>query len=307
MADETTPTPSAAEQNLPNSLDNFGIPPMMHCAAPAQDGAVPLYPQLEDGEIREIWLRTGGRHLVRNVSQPSIMPVLPDPEIATGASVIVAPGGAFMLLAIEHEGWMVASELAARGIAAFVLKYRTSPTPEDPEAFNADLRERMGKVIAHTHAGGAAQVMQPQPVEDALAAVQLVRSGASRWRLDPARVGILGFSAGAMVAVEAATASQAVDRPDFVAAFYPSLSARPTPADAPPLFAAIAFDDLYFGRQDLGLIEGWRRAGRPVEFHGYASGGHGFGLGRAGTPTALVFDQLLLWMRSQGLLRKEAR
>ena len=77
-------------------------------------------------------MKFAGRDLaVRNVTRPTITPVLPDPAKATGAAVVVAPGGAFMLLAMDHEGWAVAHALADRGIAAFVLKYRLNPTPAD--------------------------------------------------------------------------------------------------------------------------------------------------------------------------------
>jgi hypothetical protein len=82
---------------------------------------------------------------------------------------------------------------------------------------------------------------------------------------------------------------------------------RHVPADAPAMFAALAFDDMYFANQGLGLIEAWKEAGRPVEFHGFQSGGHGFGLGKPGTSSALVFEQFLLWVQSMGFLPDDTR
>jgi acetyl esterase/lipase len=101
-------------------------------AAPAEPNAIPLYGDKTPGSTStEIWSLNGTWLGVRNVTRPTLTPVLPNPKKATGAAVIVAPGGAFMLLAMGHEGWNVAKALADRGIAAFVLKYRlrTMPRP----------------------------------------------------------------------------------------------------------------------------------------------------------------------------------
>jgi acetyl esterase/lipase len=279
-------------------LDEFGIPRMEQVDAPPEPEAIPLYPDLAPGPVGESWYEAGGTALVRNVSQPTLTPVLPDPAKATGEAVIVVPGGGFMILAIGHEGWMVAPRLAERGIAAFVLKYRVNDTPQDEAGFQAMMRQRMGALVAPGAATPVPELKEPRATEDALQAVRMVRANAEKWRIDPRHVGMLGFSAGAIIAIEAGIAPAAADKPDFIASFYPSLAARPVPADAPPLFLAIAFDDMYFARQKLGIIEAWREAGRPVEFHGFQTGGHGFGLGRPGTSTSLVFDQFLLWMRT---------
>jgi acetyl esterase/lipase len=282
-------------------LDELGVPLMERAEAPAQPDGIPLLANPPRTQVPESWHRVGDTYVVRNVSQPTLTPVLPDPEIATGAAVIVAPGGAFTLLAIGHEGWPIARKLAEQGIAAFVLKYRVNETPEDDAEFHALLRRRMALVISAAE-DAALKIEEPRSTEDALAAVSLVRANAVQWGIDPARVGIMGFSAGAIVAVNAAVAEGARERPSFIAPFYPSLEVRVAPPDAPPMFAAVAFDDMYFSRQPLGLIEAWRKAGRPVEFHGFQNGGHGFGLGKPDTTTALVFDQFLLWMRANGLM-----
>jgi hypothetical protein len=110
-----------------------GMPPITPTTAPAEPGALPLYGADTPGTpASENWARAGASDMVvRNVTRPTLTPVLPDPAKAAGAAVIVAPSGAFMLLSMDHEGWKVAHALADRGIAAFVLKYRLLSTPAD--------------------------------------------------------------------------------------------------------------------------------------------------------------------------------
>ena len=270
--------------------------------APVEVGALPLYPDTPGPPSKESWMRFGTDLAVRNVSRPTLTPFLPKPGKATGAAVIVAPGGAFMLLAMELEGWRVARALADRGIAAFVLKYRLVETPADDKAFLAYADARMAREVKGVGEGQAPTIKEPRATDDALAAIRMVRAHAREWGVDPARVGMIGFSAGAMTALNAALAPVAADRPAFIAPIYPPLVPVAVPADAPPMFAAIALDDELFGRQSLGLIESWRKAGRPVEFHGYEKGGHGFGLGRPGTTTTLLADEFVLWLQSRGAL-----
>src|SRR5690554_3885335 len=125
-------------------------PRIQSAEAPGEPDALPLYPagapRVEGGKPTENWTSYGDTLSVRNVTSPSITPFLPDPEKATGAAVVVAPGGAFMLLSVDHEGWAVARWLAERGIAAFVLKYRLHPTPSDDDAFLQAMQERMSSV-----------------------------------------------------------------------------------------------------------------------------------------------------------------
>jgi len=118
----------------------------------------------------------------------------------------------------------------------------------------------------------------PEAVADGQAAVRLVRARASEWHIDPARVGFMGFSAGAMTAVAVAVDSPPDARPDFIAPVYPAMLPVKVPADAPPMFLVLASDDPLFGGQGYGLVESWKAAGSPVEFHLFERGGHGFGM-----------------------------
>jgi acetyl esterase/lipase len=239
-------------------------------------------------------LREGGDRLVRNVSRPTMTASLPDPEMATGTGVIVCPGGAFHFLSIDKEGTEVARWLTARGIAAFVLKYRLVPTPDD-EAFQAIAanptphRPMMDRV-------------RPMVVDDGLQAMRTVREQATRWGIAPDRLGILGFSAGAHAAVGAAMKYlDAESRPDFAASVYGEWWERWIPADAPPLFLTAAMNDpLIDVSSNTSLYEAWYAAGRPVELHLYSQGGHGFGLVPQGLPSDGWIDRFREWLRTEG-------
>lgn len=236
-----------------------------------------------------------GTRLIRNVGTPTLTVFLPDPETATGAGVIVCPGGAFHFLAIDKEGVDVARWLNAHGIAAFVLRYRIVPT--DEETFQAIAanptphRPNMDRV-------------RPMVVADSLQAVRTLREGASRWGVARKRIGIIGFSAGAHASVGAAIKyMDAGSRPDFAASVYGEWWERWIPADAPPLFLAAARNDpLIDVSANTSLYEAWYRAGRPVELHLYSQGGHGFALVSQGLPSDAWADSFLAWLRAEGFV-----
>jgi acetyl esterase/lipase len=272
--------------------------------APDEPDAIALRQDAAGGASTEIWTRlTFGGHSqlqVRNVTHPTLTPVLPDPAKATGLAVIVAPGGGFFELSIDGEGYDVAHWLADHGIAAFVLKYRLDPTPADTKAAYAVIGARMQAAIASNIV-----IDTPQPaLDDALAAVSLVRARAAQWHVDPARVGFLGFSAGAMTALSVGLVSDAAARPNFIAPIYPPMRARSVPADAPPMFLAIALDDPLFMKagQPLALIESWRAAKVPVEAHLFGRGSHGFGFAGTSAATHLWIDEFYAWLKDRKLI-----
>lgn len=271
-------------------------PPETTKAIPLGTGEVPG----ADGP--EIWFGTPGNMSVREVTHASLLPVLPDPAKATGAAVVVAPGGGFMTLSWDHEGMRVARTLADRGIAAFVLKYRLDPTPRAWPDFGKFMAARMTNWIGKP-GEGLRIVTPPYAVEDGIAALRLVRHRASEWRVDPARVGMIGFSAGARTTIRVALDSVPVERPAFIAPIYPPMEKVAAPPDAPPMFVAMASDDPLSGRAGYGLIESWIAARRPVEFHAYQKGGHGFGLGKAGTTSEGWIENLFSWLGSNGFLK----
>ncbi|WP_245829413.1 alpha/beta hydrolase [Novosphingobium mathurense] len=266
-------------------------------AAPAQPNTVVL-PTAEKVD-REIWhLNETGRYAVRNVTQPTLTAFRPVGK-PSPASVIIAPGGAFLGLEMDKEGWEVARWFANHGVTAFVLKYRTLPTPPDQKLFVSEL----DKMIS-----GQKSVLSPpsdtpaQALADGLAALRYVRHHAAEYGIVPSRVGFMGFSAGGFLS-RSVVEKGAADKPDFVAPIYPNMGPMVVPADAPPMFVAIAADDFLLARQTgLPLLESYRAKGKSIEFHLFSSGGHGFGAGPVGSPEESWLDLMYLWMRTQGLL-----
>ncbi|SDD54679.1 alpha/beta hydrolase [Glycomyces harbinensis] len=240
----------------------------------------------------------------RNVSTATLTPFLPDPAKATGTAVIVAPGGGFMSLSMENEGWDVARALANRGVAAFVLKYRLKPTPEGLDDFAAAIRTMLaGPRPSDRHDPATALRALDLQIADARAAFALVRSRATEWTIDPERVGMVGFSAGAMLTVATALVGEDAT-PAFIGDVYGPLAAFEVPEDAPPLFIALAADDGLMDPSGFPLVESWRAAGRPVELHFYEQGGHGFGMYPKETTSTDWFDSFVSWMRMHGLLQR---
>jgi acetyl esterase/lipase len=271
---------------------------------PIQKNAITL----DTGELPakgapESWHQQYGSLFARNVRVATLTPFLPDPVGASGAAVIVAPGGGFTTLSMQNEGWDVARALAKKGVAAFVLKYRLNPTPGDLAGYERDQHERSSSRTA-TARPSAEEMMKGLAVQvaDAHAAFALVHRRATEWRVDPKRVGMVGFSAGAMLTL-ATTLSSSDARPAFIGAIYGPLAPATVPADAPPLFVALAADDPLFGNGGFGLIDSWRSAKRPVEFHLFEQGGHGFGMYPKPTTSTGWFDEFVRWLTMHGLVK----
>ncbi len=276
-------------------------PPKTPIEAPPEPNAIPLNTGGVEGQTaQETWYKQWGDPFVRNVSRATLTPFLPSPDKANGAAVIVAPGGGFRILSMGNEGWEVAQALNERGVAAFVLKYRLLPTAPDWEEFNK------GNPLTAPSPGAAGGAPPRSPValplEDATAAFRLVRARAKEWKIDPDRIGMMGFSAGAGTTM-AATLQSSENKPAFIAPIYGAQRAVEVPADAPPMFVALAADDPLFGNNEYGLITAWKKAGRPVEFHLYQNGGHGFGLGNPPKTSTGWFPQFMLWLESNGMLK----
>ena len=236
-----------------------------------------------------------GEHVVSNIHQPSLTPYLPAKEKATGAAVIVAPGGGHRELWMDHEGHNFAKWLAGRGIAAFVLKYRLAREPNSTY-----------KIEEHGWA-------------DTQRAVRLVRSRAAEWGINPARVGVAGFSAGGEVAALVAMRNDAGNkdsadlieressRPDFQAMIYPGQSGKIIPTKgAPPIFLLAGYKD----RPDIsrGLAEVYLRfkdLDIPAELHLYATAGHGFGMRERNKSAVATWPaRFEEWLSELGMLKK---
>jgi|HubBroStandDraft_2_1064218.scaffolds.fasta_scaffold61286_2 acetyl esterase/lipase len=243
-----------------------GAPWLSRRAAPAiplwPDGAPGSETRRQEPEIARDWW-------VRNVHRPSLTPVFPFVFRESRAAVVVVPGGGHAELVFGPEGLAPARYLARLGIAAFALKYRLA-------------REAGSPYSVEQHAAA-----------DLRRALRLVRSRAREWRVDPGRVGVMGWSAGAELA--ALVAYRPADgvaghpdpveresaRPSFQILVYPGPLGVPdeVPEKAPPAFFVGASDDEGPAETITSLLERYRRAGVSVEAHLYARGGHGFNMG----------------------------
>jgi acetyl esterase/lipase len=280
--------------------------------APAEPNAIPLGTGgVKDQPAPESWFRQWGEPMARNVSTATLTPFLPDPAKATGAAVLVAPGGGFRWLSMNNEGWKVAQALADRGIAAFVLKYRLQPTPLSLEG----LKESMNRTFAAVtpaSASGTPATEAPRPprpdlsnqLADAEAAYAMIQARAKEWGVDTRRLGMIGFSAGAGLTMHCALHSEKMHLA-FIGPIYGGMGPVEVPKDAPPLFTAIATDDFLFKGQ-FGVVKSWFEAGRPVEFHLYQNGGHGFGLGYPGNTANGWFPVFVHWLDVNGFLAAKA-
>jgi acetyl esterase/lipase len=275
--------------------------------APAEKGAIPLGTGgVKDQPAEESWFRQWGDPMARNISKATLTPFLADPKKANGTSVIVAPGGGFMWLSLGNEGWEVAEALAARGINAFVLKYRLQPTAETLEAFETQMNQRFAEAENMSSDKKVERPRRPggdlsDQLADVEAAYALIKSRADEWNVDMKNIGMMGFSAGAGLTMATTLQSKKVELA-FIAPIYGGMNAVDVPKDAPPMFAAIAVDDFLF-HGEFGLIKSWYDAKIPVEFHLYQNGGHGFGLGNPDRTSNKWFDAFMHWLDVNGFLK----
>lgn len=272
-------------------------------ASPAMAGEIELETAVPAGAAAsENWARMNDAYLVHNVSRPTLTPFFPPAGKANGTAVVIAPGGGFMMLSMSSEGWDVARWLASQGVTAFVLKYRLTPTPPDMPGTMAAIRQ---KLFSGDEAARAEVFREGTRLatDDAKQALSLVRANAAKWKIDPGKIGFMGFSAGAMTTLALVRESGPATMPAFVAPIYGPLStpAVPLPTKLPPLWTSLAADDPIFGNDDLGLVSAWKATGATVELHLYAKGGHGYGYaGVPGTTTVHWPEQFLAWLRSNG-------
>ena len=227
--------------------------------------------------------------VVLNVVTPTLTAYLPDKSKATGAGVIIAPGGAFVALAIDLEGNDVARWLQQRGIAAFVLKYRIMEKKGEgiPAGMNMDEAGKFG-------------------IADGIQAIKVVRQHAREWGVAPDRIGFIGFSAGAMVASGTLLQTEASARPNLAGLMYggPFGVMPAIPAKLPPMFMAWAQDDPLTLIPVIKFYDALKAAGHKPETHIFANGGHGFGMRKQGTSSDHWIDAFYYWLETQGFTKR---
>jgi acetyl esterase/lipase len=235
---------------------------------------------------------------ITNISRPTLSVYLPSKEKRNGTSVIICPGGGFNILAWNKEGTEVAEWFSSIGVTAFALKYRCPTGNRSPNWL--------------------------APAQDAQRAVSLVRSRAAEFEIDPARVGLTGFSAGGMAAgaatIKHATrlyeagdeADKTSCRPDFAMLIYPAYfvdkegQLKPDfviDKNTPPMFFAHAFNDGVTCESSVQLFLQLKKAGVPSELHVYSTGGHGFGLRPSKDAVSTWPKRGEDWLASRGLLK----
>jgi endo-1,4-beta-xylanase len=267
-------------------------------ALAAESPSIPLWPKDAPGsegksEPEKVITSNSGERQVSCVHAPSITPFLPAKEKASGACILVIPGGGHRILCVDHEGAYIAQWLADHGIAAFVLKHRLAREP------------------------GSTYTIEEHALADTQRALRLIRSRAGEWGIDGAKLGAIGFSAGGELVCFAglratgpkAGAADPIDRQDDHIAFqgfvYPGVSRNIVPEkDSPPAFFLCGEKD----RQDIseGLPEAYlryKRAGISAELHVYANVGHGFGYRPTiSGPIASWPDRFFEWLTARGMI-----
>lgn len=225
--------------------------------------------------------RVPGAETIRNeriasVPNPSLTVYLPEPSQATGTAIVIAPGGGHHHLAIDHEGHDVARWLNQIGVAAFVLKYR----------------------LAKAEGADGSITVDNQVRADGRRAIQIVRDRAAEWKVDPARIGMMGFSAGGEVAALTGMHYEPGTRPDFLVLVYPYI--RPETMkidkDTPPAFLVHADDDRLSSAISVNFYLALKRAGVSSELHVYSTGGHGFGMKDRALPVTGWTARLRDWL-----------
>lgn len=237
--------------------------------------------------------------MIRNVVDPALEVYMPAKSSATGTAVIVCPGGANIWLSWSNEGTDVAKWLADKGITAFVLKYRLNRTPEGEKEFMEFIPSYLKKIMSEK---------TPVPVpaekypggEDGIRAVRYVREHAEEFGINPDKVGIMGFSAGAAVTIYTVINSSPSDQVNFAAPIYGGwLGDSKVPENAPPLFTLAAADDA-ISEACIELYKAWRVSSKPAEIHIYSKGGHGFGMTKRGLPVDEWIERFHDWLKASG-------
>ncbi len=267
-------------------------------------------PGMENVKSRESTIKAFNGELteVVNVTNPTLTVYQPAKEKNTGAAMIVCPGGAFISLSIINEGEAQAKFMAEHGITAFVLKYRLinmeGNTPDELLKSTANATKNLAHEphLLDLGLGGDALATIHGAFDDGRAAISYVRKHASEWGIDPDRIGIMGFSAGAQLVGQVAQHHTAESKPNMAVMIYgaqlrekatdPAVTVT-APADAAPLFLCSPEEDLFQPDDILCVYKAWRAKHVPAELHFFPYVHHGFAK-REGTTGVKAWHTLLL-------------
>lgn len=248
--------------------------------------------------------------VVLNVTDPEIIPYLPAAGTQTGAAILVCPGGGFSALSWNNEGPQVAEWLSAHGIAAFVLKYRISyagGTPEEVQmtadyTYGGKRQDDAYRALAarNKEIADSQGDIRELARADAKAAMKYIRQHAAEYGIDPQRIGMVGFSAGAALALEVMYDHDSEARPDFVGCIYGAMAQAQFPEDPCPLFIAATQYEINGLASDLYGM--WCKNRLPSELHSFANARHGFGYRPNGAPENLWITLFYNFLKNIGII-----
>ena len=264
--------------------------------------------QLDTKKVEELKAKEAahkrGHKLI--VDSPTLTIYPAEEAKANGCAVVICPGGGYNVLAWQHEGVELAQWFNSIGVSAFILKYRVPRRIPDK--------------------------IHWEPMQDVQRAIRLVRHNAEKYRIDPERIGVLGFSAGCHLTVISGVqyetkcyepvdeVDQQSARPDFICPIYAAYMADGYKDDVaalgslitvtektPPTFMAVTWDDKFRGAQSALLFARLRENNVPAELHAYSKGGHGYGIRESDNPVSKWHHHLESWLRSNGFLESAKR
>ena len=230
-----------------------------------------------------------------NISEPEMDLYKAHGNSVTDKTMIICPGGALLFSAYEKEGVKLAKKLALNGITAIVLKYRTYPRKGSVIDWAGTLWGKPQMAI------DSAKIILPYSTKDALTAIKVMREKAAKYNINPNKIGLMGFSAGGAVTMEAAYTSILKNQPNFIAPIYPWMDiveGQKVPSNKPPAFITCANNDEYreIPTSSVQIYQDWIQAEAKVELHMFSEGGHGFGMNKINSPVDRWSQLLIDWI-----------
>ena len=229
-----------------------------------------------------------------NISKPEISLYKAKGNSIIDKAMIICPGGGLFFSAYEKEGVKLAKKLAQNGITAVILKYRTYPRKGSVIKWSQTLWDKPQMAI------DSAKIILPYSSKDALSAIELIRNNASKYNINPNKIGLMGFSAGGAVTMEAAYTSVIKNQPNFIAPIYPWMDIvdnQKVPLNKPPAFVSCANDDpLELAAPSVQIYQDWILAGAEAELHMFSKGGHGYGMNKINAPVDRWSQLLIDWI-----------
>ena len=229
-----------------------------------------------------------------NISKPEISLYKAKGNSITDKAMIICPGGGLFFSAYEKEGVKLAKKLDENGITAVILKYRTYPRKGSVIKWSQTLWDKPQMAI------DSAKIILPYSSKDALSAIELIRNNASKYNINPNKIGLMGFSAGGAVTMEAAYTSVMKNQPNFIAPIYPWMDIvdnQKVPLNKPPAFVSCANDDpLELAAPSVQIYQDWILAGAEAELHMFSRGGHGYGMNKINAPVDIWSQLLIDWI-----------